>query len=328
MNTKMAWELLRKARPEQLNRFGLAVAIAIIVLVLSFISPYFLTTENIISVLSQIAIVGILACGTTVVLIGGGIDLSNADQLVLFSCLFAILIGPHDTGLPVALITPLAGGLCVGLVIGSIIARLGFPPLLTTLGMLFIIRGLTMVTTGFSDIKLTGDTSFHFIGSGKLGPIPMPVVILAIVAALTWFLLSRTNFGSMLYAIGGSEPAARLAGIRIARIKTISYIVSSLCAVIGGILLTSQLEYASPRYGQLGDFLLGSLAAAIIGGTSLKGGKGSIVGTMLGAVLIGIIANALALLNVPGYYHLIVVGSTVLLAAGLDTMLQRGETKP
>jgi len=306
------------------DRYGLLIAFVILLAVLSAVSPQFRTYQNAIDILRQIAVIGILACGTTVVLIGGGIDLSNADQLVFYSVVFALLVGPLNAGLGVALIVPFILAIVVGLVNGGVVAGLGLPPFLSTLGMMLLVRGISSVSSGYNDVQLIGVTSFYFIGSGMIGPVPVPIIIMIAVMVVTWFLLTKTTFGRQVYAVGGNELAAKFAGISISRIKLGTYMVSAIIAAVGGIVLTSMYRYATPRYGELGDFLLGSIAAAVIGGTSLSGGKGRITGTLVGAALIGVITNALALLNVPGYFHLLVVGAVVLVAASIDSTVQKG----
>jgi ribose transport system permease protein len=314
-----------KISREQLARFQSLAALGLIVIVLSLVSDRFLTVDNGLNVLRQISINLCLSIGMTMVILSGGIDLSVGSVLALSG---AVAAGLLKNGLPLPNtgymieFTPLGAivaGVLVGMVLGwfnSIsITRFRIPPFVATLGMLSIARGLTMLWTGGFPITGLGD-EFGFIGTGYWLGVPMPVWISAALVAVFVVVTQRTRFGRYLYAVGGNERAATLSGLDVNRIKTIVYMLGGALAAVAGLMLTARSDAADPKAGT--GYELDSIAAVVIGGTSLSGGRGSILGTVLGCLIIGVLNNGLVLLNVSPYWQLVIKGFVILLAVAID----------
>jgi len=312
----MLWARLR---PEFLARYGLVWALGILVLVLSLLSPYFLTPSNLLNILRQVSINAILALGMTVVILKGGIDLSVGSLLAL--------AGAMAAGLAIAGLSPvLAMGLGIGVAIalgvlqGLLVAYAGLPPFIVTLAGLTAFRGLTLVYTDGRPI--TGlPEPFLFLGNGTVLGIPVPVMAMLLFLLLTHFLLRYTAWGRYLYAIGGNEEAARLSGVPVAPIKVFAYAYSGLAAGLAALVLTGRLNSAQPTAGT--GFELDAIAAAVVGGTSLAGGRGTAWGTFLGALIIGVLNNGMNLLNVSAFYQLIAKGVVIVLALLVDRLVRR-----
>ncbi|RTH97504.1 ribose ABC transporter permease [Thermus scotoductus] len=312
----MLWARLR---PEFLARYGLVWALGILVLVLSLLSPYFLAPSNLLNILRQVSINAVLALGMTVVILKGGIDLSVGSLLAL--------AGAMAAGLAVAGLSPvLAMGLGIGVAIalgilqGLLVAYAGLPPFIVTLAGLTAFRGLTLVYTDGRPI--TGlPEPFLFLGNGTVLGIPVPVMAMLLFLLLTHFLLRYTAWGRYLYAIGGNEEAARLSGVPVAPIKVFAYAYSGLAAGLAALVLTGRLNSAQPTAGT--GFELDAIAAAVVGGTSLAGGRGTAWGTFLGALIIGVLNNGMNLLNVSAFYQLIAKGVVIVLALLVDRLVRR-----
>jgi len=302
-----------------LSRYGLLWALGFLILALSLLSPYFLSTANLLNVLRQVSINAILALGMTVVILKGGIDLSVGSLLALAGALAA---GFALSGFP----PPLAMGLGVGIAValgtlqGLLVAYAGLPPFIVTLAGLTAFRGLTLVYTDGRPITGLPDP-FLFLGNGTLLGIPVPVMVMLSFLLLTHFLLQNTALGRYLYAIGGNEEAARLSGVPVARIKVFAYAYSGLAAGLAALVLTGRLNSAQPTAGT--GFELDAIAAAVVGGTSLAGGRGTAWGTFLGALIIGVLNNGMNLLNVSSFYQLIAKGAVIVLALLVDRLVRR-----
>jgi ribose transport system permease protein len=302
-----------------LSRYGLLWALGFLILALSLLSPYFLSTANLLNVLRQVSINAILALGMTVVIIKGGIDLSVGSLLALAGALAA---GFALSGFP----PPLAMGLGVGIAValgtlqGLLVAYAGLPPFIVTLAGLTAFRGLTLVYTDGRPITGLPDP-FLFLGNGTLLGIPVPVMVMLSFLLLTHLLLQNTALGRYLYAIGGNEEAARLSGVPVARIKVFAYAYSGLAAGLAALVLTGRLNSAQPTAGT--GFELDAIAAAVVGGTSLAGGRGTAWGTFLGALIIGVLNNGMNLLNVSSFYQLIAKGAVIVLALLVDRLVRR-----
>jgi ribose transport system permease protein len=305
--------------PSLLSRYGLLWALGFLILALSLLSPYFLSTANLLNVLRQVSINAILALGMTVVILKGGIDLSVGSLLALAGALAA---GFALSGLP----PPLAMGLGVGIAValgtlqGLLVAYAGLPPFIVTLAGLTAFRGLTLVYTDGRPITGLPDP-FLFLGNGTLLGIPVPVMVMLSFLLLTHLLLQNTALGRYLYAIGGNEEAARLSGVPVARIKVFAYAYSGLAAGLAALVLTGRLNSAQPTAGT--GFELDAIAAAVVGGTSLAGGRGTAWGTFLGALIIGVLNNGMNLLNVSSFYQLIAKGAVIVLALLVDRLVRR-----
>jgi ribose transport system permease protein len=286
----------------------------VIVIILSFISPDFLTISNIFNVLRQVSINALIAFGMTFVILTGGIDLSVGSIIALSSALTAgIMVGETNPWLAVG--AGLIAGTLMGTVNGVIISRGKIAPFIATLATMTIFRGLTLVYTEGKPIAGL-PSSFGIIGRGYLFQIPMPVIWMLVAFAILFVVLKYTSFGRYVYALGGNEEATRLSGIDTNRVKTYVYSLSGLLAAISGIILTSRLNSAQPTAGT--SYELDAIAAVVLGGTSLSGGKGWIVGTLIGAMIIGVLDNGLNLLNVSSFYQQVVKGGVILLAVLLD----------
>ncbi len=301
------------------TRFGIMLALVVLCVGLSFASPYFLTRGNIINVLRQTSINGILALGMTLVIISGGIDLSVGSILAFAGMVAASLATRMNDHTPanLALVVgaALLAGLGIGLVNGFVVAKLAIPPFVVTLGMLSVARGLTYIYSDGQPIPNLGGT-FLDLGRGLVFGVPVPVLIFAAVVALSWLVLAKTSFGRYVYAVGGNERSALTSGIRTKRIILAVYVISGLLAALGGVILTARTTSGLPQAGVA--YELDAIAAVVIGGTSLSGGIGSPVGSMLGALIIGVINNGLDLLGVSSYYQQVIKGAIIVLAVLLD----------
>lgn len=316
----------------QLIKFQSVIALLIMCIALSFLSDRFLTPENGWNVMRQISVNIVISVGMTLVILTGGIDLSVGSILALAGAVTAVLLkfGAEIESLNVYLGFTLLGALLGGTLVGAFlgwfngltITRFKVPPFVATLAMLTIARGLTMLLTG--GFPITGfSNEMAFIGTGWFLGVPMPVWISAVVVFMAVVLTKKTRLGRHIYAVGGNETAAELSGLKIKRIKLIVYTIAGALAGIGGILVTSRLDSAQPNAGT--GFELDSIAAVVIGGTSLSGGKGTIPGTVQGALIIGILNNGLVLLNVSPFWQQVIKGLVILLAVVIEKLNSRGK---
>ena len=309
----------------KLIQFQSIIALLVMCIALSFLSDRFLTTENTWNVMRQISVNMIISVGMTLVILTGGIDLSVGSILALAGAVTAGMLkfGAEFTDMNLyigfTLMGALVGGTLVGAFLGWFngltITKFKVPPFVATLAMLTIARGLTMLWTGGFPITGLGD-SMAFIGTGWFLGIPMPVWISAIIVLAAVVMTNKTRLGRHIYAIGGNETASELSGLKIKKIKLIVYSIAGACAAIGGIIVTSRLDSAQPNAGM--GFELDSIAAVVIGGTSLSGGKGTILGTVQGALIIGILNNGLVLLNVSPFWQQVIKGLVILLAVIIE----------
>ena len=295
--------------------YGLAVVFAVVFVYFSISAPGFLTVDNISNVVRQSSIVGLVAFGITIVMITSGIDLSVGSVVGLSAVAAAIAGTAGDGSTVLAIGAGVAVGLVVGLVNGAMVTWGGIIPFLATLATLAVARSAALIITNGQPVFGLPD-SFQWLGTGLLGPVPVPVVLFLLIAVVTDFVLSRTRFGRHVYAVGGSEESAQKVGIQVRRIKFAVYSISGLLAALAGIVLTARVDGADPLAGT--GYELQAIAAAVIGGTSLFGGRGSIRGTVLGVLLLGFVTNGLNLLNVSSYYQQGVQGLVLVLAVLLS----------
>ncbi|GGN04556.1 ribose ABC transporter permease [Dyadobacter beijingensis] len=313
-------------------RFQSLIALFLLCLALSILSDKFLTVSNLWNVMRQISVNICISVGMTLIVLTAGIDLSVGSVLALCG---AITAGLLKNGIEIptqnlyigftVLGAILAGGLtgsALGAFNGWAITRFSVPPFVATLAMLTVARGLTMLWTGGFPISGLGET-FQFIGTGWFLAIPLPVWISIVVVALAVFLTDKTRIGRYIYAIGGNENASRLSGINVNKVKIIVYTIAGALAAVGGIMVTSRLDSAQPNAGI--SYELDSIAAVVIGGTSLSGGRGSILGTVQGAMIIGVLNNGLVLLNVSPFWQQVVKGLVILLAVIIDKANSKNE---
>jgi len=292
------------------------MGLSVMIVALSIVSPYFLTKSNILNVLRQVSIVSIISIGMTLVIIAGGIDLSVGSMLALSSLVTAILMMKAKVNIPLSIFAGIVVGAILGLINGLLItSRIRMAPFIATLAMLSIARGITMVITGGMPIYgLPKD--FSFLGAGYILGIPVPVVINIVLYLIGIYLLNFTRTGLYIFAVGGNEEAARLSGINVMKIKLFTYILSGVLAAIGGIILASRITSLEPIAGE--GYQLDCIAAAVIGGTSMRGGVGSLIGTFLGALIMGFLRNGLNILNVSVYWQQVVIGVVIVVTVGLS----------
>jgi len=299
-----------------LAKLGPLIGLVFIIILLSFLSDSFFTVDNILNLLRQISINALIAFGMTFVILTAGIDLSVGSLLALGSALTAgMLSSGMDPMLAVFL------GLIIGLLLGAfngiIITKGKVAPFIATLATMTIYRGATLVYTDGKPVTGLSDSAlFEMMGKGYFFWIPVPVIIMIIVFFILYFVLNNTVFGRRVYAVGGNEEAATLSGVKTDRTKIMVYAITGMLAVLAGIILTSRLNSAQPTAGTM--YELDAIAAVVIGGTSLMGGRGRITGTLIGALIIGVISNGLNLLNVSSFYQQIVKGAVILFAVMLD----------
>ena len=295
------------------------IALVVMIIVVSLLNPNFFTTGNLLNILRQTAVNAIIAVGMTFVILTAGIDLSVGSVLALCGAIGASLIAAE---LPIVLAVgaALGSGILLGAASGVIISKGKVQAFIATLVSMTMVRGLTLVytdgrpiSTGFTD---TAD-AFSYIGTGYLLGIPVPIWIMAVVFAAAWYVLKHTRLGRYVYALGGNEAATRLSGINVDRIKITVYAIAGFLSALAGLVVTSRLSSAQPTAGA--GYELDAIAAVVLGGTSLMGGKGTIMGTLLGALIIGFLNNALNLLDVSSYYQMIAKALVILLAVLVDT---------
>lgn len=297
------------------SRYGIYIALALIVVVLSLLSNSFLTIGNILTVLRQSSIIGLISIGMTFVIITGGIDLSVGAIVSIVAVTACSFAHPNTYPLIVPVLIGLGVGLACGIINGLIISYGRIAPFLVTLGMLSSARGAAFVISKGKPVTNL-DKYYNLIGGGKVLSIPIPVWILFIVAAIGIFILSSTKFGRHVYALGGNEQAARLSGVKTDTIKVAVYSISGLLAGLSGIVLSSRVMTGNAVDGQ--GYELDAIAAVVIGGTSLVGGIGGIAGTIVGVLIIGVISNGLDILFISYHYQQIIKGLIILVAVILD----------
>ena len=313
------------------------IALGVVTLVFSLLSPEFLTTGNLSILVKHVAINAILAIGMTFVILSGGIDLS-VGSIVGFSGMVAglllsrglvleslgIVVYPHAW---FVVVLALLAGMAIGAINGWIVSRLGVAPFIATLGSMYVARGAALLMSdGATFPNLGGDaslanTGFPWIGAANFAGLPVPVWMMAVLAAAAMFIASRTPFGRHIYAVGGNERAARLSGVRVAQVRLRVYVISGFCAALVGLIIAAQLGAAHPATGT--TFELNAIAAVVLGGTSLMGGSGTVGGTLIGAFVIGVLADGLVLLGVSEFWQMVVKGLVIVLAVVLDQFQKR-----
>jgi ribose/xylose/arabinose/galactoside ABC-type transport system permease subunit len=305
------------------GEFGIGIAFVLEFILFAFLSPYFFTPDNLLNVSLQASITAIIAAGMTFVILTGGIDLS-VGSLVAFAGIVSTTV--LKTGLPpvagfiAAILAGVAVGSFSGAFAGFCITRFNIAPFIVTLATMTIWRGAAFVWTDGRPVWEL-PAGFAFLGTGRLLAVPVPTIIMVLTFIASHIILTRTRFGRYVYAVGGNIEAARLAGIRTWRVLVNVYILSGTLAALSGILLASRMNSGQPNAGV--SYELDVIAAVVVGGTSLSGGAGSIVGTFIGAMLIAVLRNGLNLLNVNSYIQQVIVGVVILLAVMLDQIRRR-----
>ena len=308
---------------KNLRQYGIFIVFGIICLIISFISPQFLTGSNWTIIFTQVSINALLAFGVTFVIITGGIDLSLGSIVAVASVSSAMLAHPDTYPVLLPIFMGLSAGLLMGAFNGFIITKSKIAPFIVTLGTMTIGRGLALILSNGRPVSNLSD-SFIFLGSGKILGIPILIIILIFMFIICSVILNKTILGRYIYALGGNEQAAGASGINVSQVKLAVYSISGLLAGLAGILLTSRITTGQPNAGA--GFELDAIAAVVIGGTSTTGGKGSIAGTLIGVLLIGVINNGLDLLNVTSYYQQVVMGIIIIGAVVLDSLNQKSNS--
>lgn len=293
------------------------IALIILMAVITIINSNFLTANNLLNLLLQVTSNALIAFGMTFVILTGGIDLSVGSILALSSALTAGLLG---SGMPVtlAILISLILGCILGMMNGLLISYGKLAPFIVTLATMTIFRGATLVYTNGNPItKGLSDTFlFQFLGQGYIVGIPFPVIIMFIVFIVLYALLHKTAFGKSVYAIGGNEKAAYISGVKLNKVKIIIYSISGIMSSISGLIITSRLSSAQPTAGA--SYEMDAIAAVVLGGTSLSGGKGRILGTLIGALIIGVLNNGLNIIGVSAFWQQVVKGVVILIAVLID----------
>ena len=284
------------------------ILLLVLCLLLSLLSPNFMRLENVINVVRQAAILNILGVGMTLVILTGGIDLSNGAVLALSSCVSALYLRGEGS-MAIGIVTALGIGLVCGWINGWMVARLLIPPFIITYAMMFFARGLAYIVLQ-GQILYGFSKEFRFLGAGHLFGIPTPIILSAIVFFIFYFLLRYTPLGADIYALGSDEESARLSGVKTRSRILLIYTLSGFLSAFAGVIYTSRLNAAEPVIGEF--FPLDAIAAVVIGGTALEGGEGGVVGTMIGALIITVIINGMNLLSVPSVLQAFVLGSVIL----------------
>jgi len=302
-----------------MKKYGILLILLFLCIFMWVLTPHFLTVTNLVNIVRQMSIIGIIAIGVTPVIITKGIDLSSGSLVAMVSVMVASFAqGNYPIIVPIAIAVGI--GLLGGLINGTLIAKGMLAPFIATLGMMTAARGAAML---YSDGRPIGglSESFAFIGKGDILGIPVPVIIFALVGFVTWVLLNHTKIGKFIYAIGGNEQAAITAGINVDKVKIIVYAYAGLLAGIAGIILTSRISSGQPQSGLM--FEMDAITAVVIGGTSLFGGIGTIGGTIIGALIIGVVNNGLDLMGVSSYWQQIVKGAIIVAAVYVDSRKYR-----
>ncbi|KAF0996567.1 Ribose import permease protein RbsC [Geobacillus sp. TFV-3] len=308
METKRKWDV---------KKLGPLIGLFLLCIALSVLSDDFLTMDNWLNLLRQVSINALIAFGMTFVILTGGIDLSVGSVLALSSAITAGMMAQGVSGF-VAIFIGLLAGMAMGVLNGVLVTKGKVAPFIATLATMTAFRGLTLVYTDGRPITgfASDDILFQMMGRGYFFGIPVPIILMLVVYIVLYIVLKKTTFGRHTYAIGGNEEASRLSGLRVDRLKIYVYALTGTLSALAGLILTSRLNSAQPTAGTA--YELDAIAAVVLGGTSLSGGRGWIFGTLVGALIIGVLNNGLNLLNVSSFYQQVIKGAVILLAVLLD----------
>lgn len=297
------------------------LALLILCVVLSLSSEFFLTSKNIFNVLRQFSVIAILAVGQALIIITGGIDLSVGSLVGLMGVVTALLAG---TGLPawVIFVAVILAGCIAGSINGLLVTKVRINPFIVTLGMLSIAKGVALLITGGMPISI--DNSITYLGSGYIGAVPVPVIIMFLIVMIGHIFATRTLFGRNIYAVGNNERAAKLSGIRVDRVKIMVFVIMGALCALSGMIMSGNLSTAEPAAAE--GYELDVIAAVVIGGASLAGGQGSIIGVILGAAIMGVLRNGFVLLEVSAYWQVVTIGLVIIAAVALDSLKNRKQT--
>jgi erythritol transport system permease protein len=312
------------------------IALAVLIVVFGLLSDSFLTVPNLVTMTKHVAINAVLALGMLLVILKGGIDLSVGSIIGLSGVVAGELLGGLPLGLfgviaypPVwaVVVACLAAGALVGAFNGALVTRFRVAPFIATLGMLYVIRGAALLISDGSTYPNLGgspdlgNTGFDFLGSGRPLGLPTAIWIMVILGVAITLLLRKAPLGRWLYATGGNERAAELSGVPVNRVKIWAYVISGACAAMAGLIMASELTSAAPQAGE--SYELNAIAAVVIGGAALSGGRGTVRGTLVGAFVIGFLADGLVILGVSTFWQILIKGAVIILAVVLDQSQQR-----
>jgi ribose transport system permease protein len=301
------------------DRVGILIVLVTLTVLMAAIAPNFASVDNLLNIARSISINAILAAGLTFVILTAGIDLS-VGSIMAVSGVASVMIAMAGVPAPLAILIGIAAGAAAGFFNGALTAYLGLAAFIITLGTMTLLRGLAFTMTDGQPI-VSNTLNFRDIGNGYFAGIPVPVVVMALVYAAAWFALERTRFGRHVYAVGGNAEAARLAGINVKRVTTAVYVIAGACAGLAGVIFAARVVSAQPTAGT--GYELDAIAAVVLGGTSLMGGRGRILGTLVGSVILGVLSTGLILMNVPFFTQLLIKGAVIILAVAIDGLKQR-----
>ena len=302
-----------------IEKFGIVLILLLICIVLSILSPSFLKIQNLVNIFRQVSITGVIAIGMVFVIVTGGIDLSVGSITGMVAMVATSMAHPGQFPLIVPILAGLLAGLAAGAVNGIIIAYGDVPPFITTLGMMTSLRGVALLyNNGRPIIDLSDE--YTQIGGGMLGGVPYPVIIFIVVIAVGAVFLKFSKFGRHVYAVGGNEQSAKVSGINVKRIKMSVYIIAGFVSALSGIIISSRVMSGSPAAGE--GYEMDAITACVIGGASLSGGEGSVISTVIGALIVGVVNNGLDLLKVSSYWQQIVKGIIIIAAVLIDIKIK------
>jgi ribose transport system permease protein len=302
-----------------LSQYGAVAMLLVLLVLVSLTTPQFFTLNNLTNVARQVSINAIIAAGMTFVIITAGIDLSVGSLVAMSACMAMVIID-RTGGSLMGVVAGILAGALGGAANGALVAWARIPPFIATLAGLTVFRGLALILTGGVPI-VRFEGGFRFLGQGDIGGIPFPIILMVVVVAAMHIVLTRTAFGTYVYAVGGNEESSRLSGIKVTWIKFWVYVLSGFLTGIAGMVLMGRLSSAQPAVGE--GFELDAIAAVVLGGTSLMGGRGSVWNTLMGALVIGVINNGMNLLGVHTHYQLLAKGTIIVLAVLLDSYLKK-----
>jgi len=312
---------MKKIDISNISKYGIFVALISLIIFFSFSSSVFLSSNNIMNILRQVSVIGIATVGATFIILTGGIDLSVGSVIGVSVVLTAQLMVWGLNPLLASVIS-LIMGIVLGLFNGFVINEVRIPPLITTLGSMTALRGLAyLITDGLPVFGFT--PSFQHLAQDSIFGIPIPVVIMVIIFLLGYLVLHKTIFGRHVYGVGGNEEAARLSGVNVKSVKYAAYAIAGFTAALAGVVLLSRINSGQPQAGT--GYEMDIITAVVLGGVSITGGEGKVVGTIVGVLIMGVLANGMILLNVGDYYQMILKGAVLLVAVGLD-QLSKGRT--
>jgi ribose transport system permease protein len=304
------------------DRVGILLVLVLLAALMAALAPNFVSLGNAVNVARSVSINAILAAGMTLVILTGGIDLSVGSILAV-SGVTGVLLWSNGIPTPIALLGGVLVGALAGAVNGVFVARFALPAFIVTLGSMTYLRGLAYSLLGGQPLVAT-ELGYRGVGNGSIAGIPQPVIIMIVVYAVLWFVLERTRFGRHVYAVGGNMEGARLAGINVRRVLMSVYMIGGAAAGVAGVIFSARVLSAQPTAGT--GYELDAIAAVVLGGTALAGGRGRILGTLIGAVIIGVLSNGLVLMNVPFFYQLVIKGIVIIIAIGLDSLKRLGQS--